>query len=196
MGLTLFIQKPERRNVRLKDYDYSTAGAYFVTICTQNRKHLFGEVLNGEIILNSLGKIVQSCWTNIPHHFPHIEIDEFIIMPNHFHGIVIINDQITNDSASVGAPLVGAHKKQLSWAGTRPAPTFGNIVGAFKSITTVECIRQIKKLGMPKFDKRLWQRNYYEHVIRDENDLYQTRKYIQENPLQWDLDPENPNAKK
>ncbi len=167
------LQKHHRRSIRLKDYDYSQAGAYFVTICAHNQRGLFGNIVNGEMKLSSIGKIVQREWNTTPARFPNVELDAFIIMPNYIHGILLI----------VGATLVVAHDKR---AGTRPAPTLGKIVGSFKSRCVRKCIRNGLNVG------KLWQRNYYEHIIRDEKDLNQIREYIINNPITWQLDDENP----
>ena len=144
-----------------------------MTIDVQNRECLFGEIVNYEMILNEAGKMVDEQWNALPERFPNIELDVYQIMPNHFHGIIVI---------------VGA--------GTRPAPTenstLGDIIGAFKSITTHEYILGVDNKNCPQFFKRLWQRNYYEHVIRDEADLNRIRGYVQSNPANWDEDKENP----
>jgi len=172
-----------RRSIRLKGYNYSQAGTYFVTICTHNRECIFGTILDDKMRLNDVGQMVQASWEQLPQRFP-IELDAYVVMPNHFHAIVII----------VGAPLVGAPDRAgTRRAGTRPAPTMlGDIIGAFKSITTNECIRGVREFNWPHFDKRLWQRNYYEHVIRNEEALNRIREYILNNPLRWMLDRENP----
>jgi len=169
-----------RRSIRLRGYDYSHAGAYFVTICTRNRACLFGEIVVGEM--------VKTVWNKLPDRFPNIDLDAFIIMPNHIHGIVVL----------VGAPLVGAHSDNVIHGATvdrsttRVAPTVGDVVGAFKSLVTVEYTRGVKQSGWTRFDGKLWQRNYYEHIIRDENELNLIRQYIINNPLKWDSDRENP----
>ncbi len=114
--------KPRRKSIRLKEYDYSQAGGYFVTICTKNRICFFGKVEDKKMVLNDSGKMIQTEWLELSNRFNQIELDQFIVMPNHFHGIIIIN----NDE-SVGAPLVGAQRPR---AGTRPAPTtLGDMVG-------------------------------------------------------------------
>ena len=177
-----------RRSIRLKGYDYSQAGAYFVTVCAKDRECMFGDIVDGEMQVNDAGRIIQKCWDNICDHFPHVELDEFIVMPNHIHGITLI----------VGAPLVGAPpfgasiNNTESRAGTRPAPTLGNIIGEFKSITTRQSIDGINQKNWPPFNGKLWQRNYYEHVIRDENDIDRIRQYIIENPAKWAGDEDNP----
>lgn len=190
-------QKHHRRSIRLKDYDYSQAGAYYVTINVQNRECLFGEIVNDEMILNEAGMMVIEQWLALLERFPNIELDVYQIMPNHFHGIIVIIEP-------VGATLVVAQNMDAqnfvdsrnSRAGTRPAPTLGDMIGAFKSITTNEYIKGVDNKNWQQFYKRLWQRNYYEHVIRDEKDLNRIRDYIQSNPMNWDEDEENPNFKK
>ena len=172
-------QKHHRHSIRLKDYDYSQAGAYYVTIDVQNRECLFGEIVNYEMVLNEAGKMIDEQWSVLSERFPNIEIDVYQVMPNHFHGIIVI-------LAPIGASLVDAQKKK---------PTLGDVVGAFKSITTHEYIEGVDKQNWPQFYKRLWQRNYYEHVVRDEADLNRIRDYIQSNPANWDKNEENPNHK-
>ncbi|HBI00485.1 MAG TPA: transposase [Anaerolineae bacterium] len=190
-------QKHHRRSIRLKDYEYSQAGAYYVTINMQNRECLFGEIVNNEMILNEAGMMVIEQWLALLERFTNIELDVYQIMPNHFHGIIAIIEP-------VGATLVVAQNMDAqnfvdsrnSRAGTRPAPTLGDMIGAFKSITTNEYIKGVDNKNWQQFYKRLWQRNYYEHVIRDEKDLNRIRDYIQSNPMNWDEDEENPNFKK
>jgi putative transposase len=187
-----------RRSIRLKGYDYTQAGAYFVTICTHNRECRFGEVVDGKITLNTFGKIVDHQWRQIPRFFPNTALDEFFAMPNHFHGIVMI----TADDDIVGAK----HPRSRIWMdlseGNRGcfAPTgpserpHGTIQGSlaaiiqnFISITTRK-INRIRKTP----DQKLWQRNYFEHIIRNENELNRIREYIQNNPLKWAEDRNNP----
>jgi len=169
-------QKHHRRSIRLKDYDYSQAGAYYVTIDVQNRVCLFGEILNYEMILNDIGEMVIEQWIALLERFPTIELDVYQIMPNHFHGIIVVIENMDNQIAVV----------------ENKRPTLGDIIGAFKSITTHEYILGVDNKNWPQFYKRLWQRNYYEHVIRNEADLDRIRDYIQANPANWDEDEENP----
>jgi len=172
-----------RRSIRLKGYDYSQAGAYFITLCTQDRACLFGKVVNGEMRLNHAGRMVLAEWNRLPERFPQVVLDAFVVMPNHVHGILVIADPAPTVGATVGAtPTVGAT--------TRVAPTVGNIIGAFKSRVTVEYIRGVKTSGWPPFRGRLWQRNYYEHIIRNERALNAIRQYIMENPRRWQMDRE------
>jgi REP element-mobilizing transposase RayT len=189
-------EKHHRRSIRLKGYDYAQVGAYFLTIVAQDRACLFGEVADGEIRLNDVGHMVHQEWTNLPNRFLNIDLDAFIVMPNHIHGIIVITDvDPVNPVDPVGAGLVPAQHDNAaitSGATTRVAPTVGGIVGAFKSVTTVRYIHGVKHDGWLPFRGRLWQRNYYEHIIRDEESLNRIRGYIVNNPLQWPLDRENP----
>jgi len=179
-----------RRSIRLPGYDYSQAGAYFVTIVTQDRACLFGDVVDGEMRWNDIGQMVAAEWDALPNRFPTVALDAFAIMPNHIHGIIVI---ATNENANdVGAGLVPAQDMTTTGATTRVAPTVGDIVGAFKSLTTVCYTHGIKTYRWPPFRHHLWQRNYYEHIIRNEESLNRIREYIVNNPIQWDLDRENP----
>ena len=293
-----------RRSIRLKGYDYSQAGAYFITICTQDRACLFGKVVNGEMRLNDAGRMVLAEWNMLPERFPHVVLDAFVVMPNHVHGIVVITNPATDDTATTAPTIVGTGLVPVPNAGTmgavpnagamgaapnagtmgaapnagtmgaapnagtmgaapnagtmgavpnagtmgaapndgmmgavpddgativgtglvpvpddgattrvaptaativgtdlvpvpddgattRVAPTVGDIVGAFKSRVTVEYIRGVKTSGWPPFRGRLWQRNYYEHIIRNERALNAIRQYIIENPRRWQMDREN-----
>jgi putative transposase len=157
-----------RRSIRLKHYDYSQTGAYFVTICSQGKECLFGHVSDGEMVLNDAGRMVQAAWDRLPQRFSAIDLDAFVVMPNHVHGIIII----------VQVSPASAHS------------SVGDIVGAFKSITTHEYVAGIRQQQWPSFSGRLWQRNYYEHIIRSEQELDKTREYITANPLKW-TDDEN-----
>ena len=194
-----------RRSLRLKGYDYARAGAYFVTVVVQGRPLLFGDVVDGEMRLNDAGKMAQRVWEEMPGRFPTIDTDAFVVMPNHIHGIIV-----------VGAPLVGAQRAEMgatiggdigagtdrdaqagvgieARATTRVAPTaLGNVVGAYKSLTTVEYVRGVKTLNWPPFHGHLWQRNYYEHIVRDAESMGRIRQYIVDNPSQWPFDYENP----
>jgi putative transposase len=181
--------KHQRRSIRLKNYDYSASGAYFVTICVQNRDRLFGNVFDNEMILNDAGQMIVTEWQTLPPRFPAIELDEFVVMPNHFHAILVINPV---GAGLVPAPDVPAPTENR--ATPRVAPTLGDMVGAFKSITTHSYIQGVKQHGWPPFDRRLWQRNYWEHIIRNETSLHRIRQYIQDNPARWLDDQLHPNA--
>jgi putative transposase len=168
------VYKPDihqRRSIRLQGYDYSRAGAYFITICTQNGEGLFGDINVGagpcacpEMVLNHAGNMVQTVWDEIPSHYPGTEIDEFVVMPNHIHGIIVIG------------------------AGNTGTLSLGDIVHRFKTMTTKRYADGVKQLGWQPFDGKLWQRNYWEHIIRNEMELNRTREYIHGNPIQWESD--------
>lgn len=170
-----------RRSIRLKGYDYTQAGAYFITICTQNRLCLFGEVVNGEMRLNEAGAMVQSVWDEIPVFYPGVLTDAFVVMPNHIHGIVVL----------VGAPPRGCPNQGQAQG---PAPTLSlpDVVHRFKTMTTKRYADGVKRNGWPPFPGRLWQRNYYEHIIRNEESLNRIRQYIADNPARWVQDRDNP----
>ena len=174
-------EKHHRRSIRLKKYNYSSPGHYFVTICVQNRECILGKIVNGQMVLNEWGKIVRDCWQWLEKQYPNVELDEFIIMPNHMHGIIIINDlDCRGDSRN----------ETIRRGGVTPPlqnPTLGQIVAYFKYQSTKQ-INQLRQTPGTKF----WQRNYYEHIIRNERELYAIRNYIRNNPLKWELDRENP----
>jgi putative transposase len=161
-----------RRSLRLKNYDYSQAGAYFVTVCAHNRMCIFGKVDAAEMRLSEIGRTVDSCWKEIPMHFQ-VSLDQWIVMPNHLHGIIIMADE---------APLATDDALLLR-------PALGAIVGAFKSAATKRVNEEPRMERSP-----LWQRNLYEHVIRNEADLGRIRQIIVDNPIRWAEDPENPNV--
>ena len=181
-----------RQSIRLRKYDYSQSGVYFVTICTQNKKCFLGNIVNDEMVLNDAGQMVESIWSELPERFPHVKLDEFVIMPNHFHGTVVFRTGESCVRPATGEQSTGEHK-------VRPygtlSGTLGRIMQAFKSITTHKYIAGVKQKQWPPFPGKLWQRNYYEHIVRDENELNDIRKYIMDNPKKWDLDRENPNAR-
>ena len=172
--------RQNRRSIRLRGYDYSQAGAYFVTLCTHNRQCLFGEMVDGKMQLNEAGRVVENCWNDIPLHFPHVELDEWVIMPNHVHGILSIAV-----SPDVGAknfsPLQCSLKHQSAQRPCGTSKTIGSIVRGFK-IGVTKWLRN----NTPIHD--VWQRNYWEHIIRNEPELHHIREYIHNNPAQWELD--------
>ena len=180
----------QRRSLRLGGYDYSQEGAYFVTIVTQGRECLFGEVNDRQMSLNRAGEMVSHVWKGLPIRFPNVRVDNIVVMPNHIHGIV--------DILNVGAPLVGAPARrhtdglERNGATTRVAPTLGMVIGAFKSLTTVQYARCVQQEEWPAFQGRLWQRNYYEHIIRNAESRRSILEYLAANPANWENDPENP----
>lgn len=159
-----------RKSLRLKSYDYTREGAYFVTICTQGRAQLFGDIRNGVMFQNDQGKAIINIWNQLPIMFPHVVLDASILMPNHLHGILFLR--------TVGAPLVGALR-------------LGDVIGAFKSLSTVAYARGVQNSGWPAFAGRLWQRNFHEHIIRNDVELETYRGYILSNPTRWEWDQEN-----
>jgi REP element-mobilizing transposase RayT len=178
--------KPRRRSLRLAHYDYSHAGAYFVTVCTNGRKCLFGRAIEDVISLNDIGRMVGTVWNDIPKYYPDVKVDAFVTMPNHIHGIIILG---------VGAgPRACPDEKQRTGQPRGVAPTISlpDVVQRFKSLTTAKYIKGIAQNNWPPFQARLWQRNYYEHVVRNENELNSIREYIELNPTKWVFDRENP----
>ena len=212
--MTLDLEKHHRRSLRLREYDYAQDGAYYVTICAQHRLCLFGDIVDGKIRLNTAGSAVQAVWNELPRRFARLELDAFVVMPNHVHGIAAFvgaglalpgekgaasstptqGDVV--DGVAGGAPTLGhTGKGAASSTPTRGdavggmvggAPALGDVIRAFKSLSAIHVNRLLTRSGP------LWQRNYYEHIIRDEDELNRIREYITNNPMQWELDRENP----
>ena len=222
-----------RRSIRLKGYDYSRAGAYFVTICVQNRECLLGKIVGAgpcacpnsgpcacpnsdpractQMVLNDAGIMIQTVWQEIPNHYPGVNVDAFVVMPNHIHGIIILVGAGPCACPDSGQPMVGATPRGRSDnghpvvgagpcacpgqpQGVAPTLSLPDVVHRFKTMTTKRYAVGVKQHGWQPFPGRLWQRNYYEHIIRDDESLNRIRQYIAENPLRWYLDRENPNA--
>lgn len=184
--------KPQRESIRLPGYGYSDEGAYFVTICTKKRDCLFGEVRNGTVELSKIGQIVRDYWLEIPKHFENVQLDEFVIMPNHLHGIIVLEKRVECiqplQNNNVGVQYIEPSP------GIDPAPnkyqhvipkSIGSIIRSFKAAATRWCREN-------SLEGQIWQRNYYEHIIRSEIPLNKIRRYIMGNPLSWQLDIENP----
>lgn len=184
-----------RRSLRWRKHNYTSPGLYYVTICIQDHRCLLGNVESGVMRLSGAGRMVDGAWLNIPHQFPTMQLDEYVVMPNHFHGIVQIREE--SRVAEVGATREVAvtareqNSKTLR-AGSGHFSLLGNLIGAFKSLTTDEYIRGVHRLGWGKFQGHFWQRNYYDHVVRDHNELEKIREYISQNPLIWTCDRYNP----
>jgi putative transposase len=166
-------KKHHRRSIRLPRYDYSQAGAYYVTIVSYHRDLLFGEIVNKEMILNEFGKIADECWRAIPYHFPFVELGAYVIMPNHVHGIIFIRR-----GTIYRAPTMEQFQKPV-------ADSIPTIIRTFKAAVT-------RRIGREHNATGIWQRNYYEHIIRDEQDLQNKSDYIEANPTLWDEDDNNP----
>jgi putative transposase len=175
--------KHYRRSVRLMGYDYAQEGAYFVTICTQNRTCLFGEVVNSEMRLTDFGAVAQTEWLRTAELRSNVALDAFVVMPNHVHGVVVIVGD--EEGTARRAPTIKAEQFGKPAHGSLPT-----IVRAFKSAVT----KRINEMrGTP--GASVWQSRYYEHVIRNEDELHRVRRYIIDNPLRWELDTENPSRK-
>jgi putative transposase len=180
-----------RRSIRLQCYDYSQAGALFVTICTNNRENLFGDIVAGAMQLNYAGQTVERCWVDIPAHFPCVELDEFVVMPNHIHGIIVLTDAITTVWAKdLRAKDIWAKNRAKNISPLQPRPTgtsgtIGSIVRGFK-IGVTKWFRQQNTVH------EVWQRNYWEHIIRNETERDRFREYIRNNPARWEQDKLNP----
>lgn len=173
-----------RKSIRIKEYDYAKPGAYFVTIVTYQRDCLFGEIKNGETMLNDFGTIADECWRAIPEHFPFVELGAYVIMPNHVHGVIVINDM--GDGTGRGAAMLRPYDDNPNPHKINVKPgSLGAIVRSFKSAVSYRINKEHNATG-------IWQRNYYEHIIRDEKDLQRITDYIEANPSRWDEDDENP----
>ena len=153
-----------RKSPRLVEYDYASAGYYFVTICVQDKACRFGEVIGDTMRLNGVGKMIESAWLALPQRFKHLGLDSFVVMPNHIHGIIDLEGGVT----------------------------LSRVIQVFKSVTTNEYIRGVRQNGWGRFDGTFWQRSFYDHVIRNDKDLFRIQEYILNNPLSWALDEENP----
>lgn len=175
----------ERKRTRLKSYDYSENGYYFITICAENREEWFGKVKSGIMHLNKFGEIANNFWTEIPGHFEDAKIDEFTIMPNHVHGILII------EKNTVGNAYMRSHQRNAFMHSLqyRTKMLLSEMIQQYKASVT----RRINSLKNGLYFQ--WQRSFYDHVIRNEIELSRIREYIQNNPLKWDLDRENPSSK-
>ena len=182
-------ERHRRRSIRLKNYDYSKSGAYFITICTYDRRCLLGKIRGGGVQLSTIGKIAKGCWFEIPNHFNNVILDCCAVMPNHIHGILFLSGK-TN--ANVGVQYIEPLRKIRKNVASRRINRYqrvipqsiGSIIRCYKAAVTRWCHRE----GHSFFR---WQRNYYEHVIRNERDLNEIRKYILNNPLKWHLVKDN-----
>lgn len=161
------MERRRRNSLRLQSYDYAWPGAYFVTICVADRMPRFGEVVGARVELNAAGYMVDEQWRRLSDRFLHVKIDAHVVMPNHLHAVLEIN---TSDASG---------RESLS-----------DIVGAFKSLTSRIYVAGVRDAGWPAFDGRLWQRGFYDHVVRDDRDLERIREYIANNPARWHEDRE------
>jgi putative transposase len=203
----------KRRSIRLRRHDYSLPGLYFVTVCVNNRLCLFGDIIDHVMMINAAGTMIGYWWNELSNKFPNIKLDEYVVMPNHFHGIMEIQDEQETEAGrtrrcapTVESPNVGVNRKfranpqvrpyvgvdlrvyPLTLGSCLPDPpgaSLHKILQWFKTMTTNEYIRNERQNVWPAFDKKLWQRNYYEHVIRNQQALSEMRHYIIENPHNW-----------
>jgi putative transposase len=207
-------RRPKRRSIRLPGYDYSKPGAYFVSICTKDRKCLFGDIVNREMSLNAAGRMVEKWFGELENKFQDIRCDEYIIMPNHFHAIiqnigvdpvgadlcVCPDDLCVCPDGCRGGPATEKtipRKRMVDKhaTGEHTGSPLQRVIQWFKTMTTNEYIRGVKQNGWLPFPGKLWQRNYYEHIIRNENEMARIQEYILNNLAQWATDRENPFVK-
>ena len=158
-------QRHHRRSIRLKGYDYTSPGAYFVTVCAATRGHVYGSVVDGDVVLNAIGKIIANAWRSLPKYFPYLSLDIYVLMPDHLHGIIMLHDGIP---ATI--PMTG--KARGTAPGSLPA-----VMQNFKAVSTRRVNQACRTAG-----QRLWQEDYYEHIVRDANDMERIRQYIATNP--------------
>lgn len=181
---------PNRQSIRLPNYDYSSEGLYFITICTQGRECLLGKIINGEMQLNAAGKMIEFWLQQITDKFSDIACDTFVIMPNHLHFIIQNHGHPFREGEHEGSP-------QLVWVDQRVCPQedeakestqLSTVIQWFKTMTTNFYIRGVKRDAWQPFDRRLWQRNYYEHIIRNQSSYQKIVDYILLNPSNWSED--------
>ena len=168
-------------SARLANWDYSSNGAYSITICTENRKHYFGEIINAKMKFSPIGEYANKCWIDIPNHFPHFYLDEFIVMPNHIHGIVMIEKPCNDGNSKTNQNDVTPKHPRFRNQGRN---TISAMVGSFKSAVTKYCNENKLPFG--------WQSRFHDHVIRDADGLFAIRNYIRHNPANWTNDEFHP----
>ena len=169
-----------RHSIRTKGHDYSKSGWYFVTICTHNKEYYFGNIKNGTVIISDIGYIVIKSWLEIPHHFDHVQLDEFIVMPDHMHGIIYIKKNCAR-GVQLNVPVRNAHSQNKQMYYSRISPqkrTLGVIIRTYKAAVTTLC----RQNGYPNFQ---WQRNYFDRIIHNKKHLIRVRIYIKNNPKNW-----------
>ena len=205
--------KHHRRSIRLKGYNYSQPGAYFVTICINQGLHTLGEIRNNRMYPTQPGEMVQTVWDELPLHYPGVAVDAFVLMPNHVHGIIVLQavspclpnntvgattDGATLGGATTGGATTGGATTDGATTGGLPLPpgdrshkpmSLGDVIHRFKSLTTAKYRHGVIQLGWIPFPKRFWQRNYYESIIRDEQSWDTMRGYILNNPIAWESKP-------
>ena len=183
--MSLYHNKYRIETNRLDCWDYSKYGFYFVTICTHKKKLFFGQSSNDDIMLNAAGKLAEKNWLKIPRQFNSVEIDEFVIMPNHIHGIIFITKNHTTGRDLI-IQVSTAAKKQIKNNPMKSKLSLGKIIRWYKGKTTFEIRHQLDQSDFG------WQSRYYEHIIRNQKELEKIREYIYINPIKWSINEENP----
>jgi REP element-mobilizing transposase RayT len=190
MNADNYHKPPKRKSIRLHGYDYSQPGGYFITVCINDRtQRLFGDVQNGAMALNEMGEYVRQYWLDIPNHFPNTKLDEYVIMPNHVHGIITIIDP-----GGITPPLQQKCKTEIQYGRDDRAPTekptkkptVGMMMAYFKYQSTTRI-----NAKPPGIIQKIWQRGYFDHIVRNRKSLFFIRKYIQNNPINWERDKDN-----
>ncbi|HKN74139.1 MAG TPA: transposase [Candidatus Acidoferrum sp.] len=173
-----------RRSIRLPGADYREAGGYFITICTAERNEIFGSIKDGEVLLSELGKIVRACLVQIPNHFAHASIEEYVVMPNHVHVIIALG---------VGARYIVPLHEGARSPERFQKPVKGSIPTIVRTFKAAVVRQAGKELGMHVAE--IWQRNYFERVLRNGQEYANASRYVAENPMRWEWDAENPRRK-
>jgi REP element-mobilizing transposase RayT len=214
-------ERHHRRSIRLDGYDYRGGGGYFITIVTQDRGCVFGDVVNGAMRLNAAGQMAQTVWNELPAYYSGVDIDAFVIMPNHIHGIAVVAPAVGVGAAPCGrpdpcrrpapdddgqphaidhplppGPPQGVACREGQPQGVAPTLSLADVVHRYKTMTTKRYVDGVRQSGWAPFPGRLWQRNYYEHIIRNEESMRRFRQYILDNPARWPDDAENPRARR
>jgi len=187
--LTYDPKKHHRRTIRLRGHNYSGGGAYFITICVQDKQCMLGRVVDSRMTLSECGEVVQHVWETLPERFPILVPDAFQLMPNHLHAILVIPGTGLEPSLALatGTTVIQPSPQAVGTESRTRTPSMGQVVGAFKSISTIAVNRLEARAG-----RRLLQENFFEHIIRSVDELEKIRDYIRQNPARWYEDPENP----
>jgi len=184
--MTLFKDKYRIESTRLKGWDYRNPGFYFITICTKNREHYFGNIADDEMHLSAAGEIAAQCWREIPVHHAGVELDEFVVIPNHVHGIVVIREHGFDETLQIVETLQATSLHDHKMAAISPkAGSLSVVIRSYKSAVT-------KLAGLDSCQEFAWQSRFYDQIIRDENSFNKIRQYIFDNPVKWELDQDNP----
>ncbi|MEK6557271.1 MAG: transposase [Candidatus Margulisiibacteriota bacterium] len=194
-----------RRSIRLKGHDYSQEGTYFITLVTHNRLNIFGDIIDGSMVLNDIGIKAKEYWLEITEHYPQTQLDEYVIMPNHIHGIIKIVASAKATTVTVRAnnysPQLPQRDNETPQGAERPkgtSKTIGAIVRGYKIGLTKwikenneEDIVRANNYSPQRDSQKIWQRNYYDHIVRNDDELNRIRAYIRTNPINWGKDQEN-----